>query len=367
MPEPDLPATEWNPPEPQQMPTFRDDLLDIIQRPMVLTNTAIALENGNGTIRPDMEDTDVAAALMLHDEKRRLEHAQLYSVTDEMTQVADRLGTKLKAWEVRRDDLPSLYGLMVFGEPIGSYPSHFKFEDAKKVDIIAVSWGPSLIVPRSEESNFVWLTFWSLHNHEVGVSSIMKHNKRITLREAREMQHAIGDYAWDDEALLSFEASHVRTWSKKHSREFDSNDGHVAKPTTAAWVQTVRATWLLMKSQKGKNERRIADVEDVPLRRNLRRRLEREGLPTSPVQVVHLHKRNERTTTREHASGYTVKVRSVVTGHVRMQPYRSRGVVEPIWIEDHVRGPDGAPFSQKREKVHVLDRPPGGRPPQQGN
>jgi hypothetical protein len=350
---------EWIAPEPRALPAMREELADRMRNPFLALQVSMLLKNGRGTVNPISEDPDASAAFLLSEERRRLMSASLYSISSEMTQVAISAGRKLPSWEVRPEDIPSESGLMVFDEPIAYYEMDDPVEEPKVVSIIGVSWGSTEAVEEPDEH--VWVTFWSLHHTEIGVRSLRKLG--ISFREARELQGQLGTYGWDNEALLRFNSPNVLTSDGKIVHNVDPSDGNITTATSAPWVQTVRAAWLLMKRDTRKP---VADVEDLPLSRTVRRRLEREGYDTDPVHVVTLHQRHQARSDADHASGYKVKKRSHVIGHVRWQPYRSRGVIEPIWIEDHVRGPEGAPFSVKKTTVSVLDRPPGGRPPVKG-
>lgn len=225
------------------------------------------------------------------------------------------------------------------------------------MSIVAASWGPTQLV--QEPAEHLWVTFWSLVHHDVGIRAFQ--NSGLSLRDARKLQYSQGDYCWDNEVLLTYDQAEVRVATADgESTVVDPSQRNLTANTTIEWIQTVRAAWLLMKQ---KTQRPVADVADEPLSKTVRRQLRRKGYNDDPIRVVTLHHHRQTRTTRERPSGYTVTVRSKVEGHVRWQPYRSRGVIEPIWIDDHVRGPKDAPWSPHQTTVTVVDRPPGGRPP----
>jgi hypothetical protein len=42
----------------------------------------------------------------------------------------------------------------------------------------------------------------------------------------------------------------------------------------------------------------------------------------------------------------------VVRGHWRNQPYKTQGIVRPIWIAPHSKGPEGAPLLGGERVLH---------------
>ncbi|QXV57426.1 hypothetical protein CVV72_10785 [Amycolatopsis sp. TNS106] len=295
--------------------------------------------------------------MLLVEERRRLKSARLWAMTEAMTQVSIAAGRKLPSWEVRPEDVPSPCGLMMFDTPIGYYRADPPGEASQMVSIVAVSWGPTRIV--ETPANHLWVTFWSLTHHEIGIRLLRSNGYR--LRDARRLQHSMGDFTWDNEVLLAYNEAEVSVINSHGETEaVDPSNKHLAANTTIEWIQTVRAAWLMMKRDA---KRPIAEVEELPLSKTERKQLQRRGYNDDPVRVVGLHQDRRPRASRERESGYTVTVRSHVTGHVRWQPYPSKGVIEPIWIEEHVRGPKDAPWSQQKTTVTVVDRPPGGRPP----
>lgn len=357
--------TQWKPPEPTALAGLREALADQMRHPMEHTALTIMLSRGRGTINPDPDNPARAAALLLDDERRRLSAAVLYSVTDEMTTIAVQAGRKLPTWEIQPEHLPAPAGFMVFGKPIASYHNDEQFMDLTgeaTVEIVAVSWGPSGLVRHGD--GHLWVTFWSNTDHESSIRTLRESGR--SAEEARRVEYSSrADLTWDNEVLLNYGSAQIRIAGEPAA--VDPADATLAAETTANWMQTVRATWLLCKTSA---ESKIADVTEEHLSRTIRRRAERAGhANTDAVRVVRVHP--SRLHSREHKvadgrGGYKVTVQSYVTGHVRMQPYPSRNAVEPIWIEPYLRGPAGAPFKTAPATVHLLDRPPGGRPPLHG-
>ncbi|WP_052428600.1 hypothetical protein [Actinopolyspora erythraea] len=343
-----LPPPLWEPPEPHRVPALREQLVDQLRSPWEMAMHTTLLRSGKGTINPDPARPDRAAASLLADEDRRLRGASLYSVTSEMTLYAREAGEKLPDWEVRRDDLPSTSGFMVFDEPMGYYlnDDNPNLDRPATITIVAVSWGPT----RFGTTENLWVTFWSVTDFDRQAEAYRRHG--LAPDEAdRIARQQRGPLTWDNEVLLNFQATGWQVY--EHDRPVDVSAEQLISQSTAPWVNTVRAAWLLMKQSS------IAATTAESLPRSARRRAERQGLPSGAVTVVHLNSRRRRASPATRGKGHAHTVRYPVSGHWRSQPYPSRQTTERIWIEDHERGPEDAPFRPGRKHtVRVLDAPP---------
>jgi hypothetical protein len=348
----ELPIVEWVAPQPRELPGIREDLADQMSSRFIYTQTVELMRENRGTVVPVPGDPKASALFLLSEEQARLQAARLYSVSAEMTQIAIAAGQKLPSWNVRPEDIPSMSGLMFFDEPIGHYATHSGAEGPRIVSIVAASWGRTGY--GGDPDGGRWVTFWSLTHQDLGVEALRR-VLEMSHRKATERQAMLGRFSWDNEALLTFHSNKVHIHSGGLGQLIDPSEAHLTSGTTLRFVQTVRAAWLLMKPD---GKRPIAEVVDSPLSRTVRRQAERDGYDSNPVRIVTLHKQR-RSNNAAPAGERKMKVRAHVSGHVRWQPYPSKGVIEPIWIADHVRGPDGAPFS--RPTVTVLNRPPGGK------
>ncbi|WP_236787911.1 hypothetical protein [Amycolatopsis sp. GM8] len=334
-----------------------------------MTTTAGMLSHGFGAINPDPRHPRRAAARLLEDERDRLISAPMYYVTDEMTAVAQQAGAKLPTWSVWPHDIPSPSGFMVFGASIGGYKSEHPSTGYADISIVAASWGRTSLMGHPDQ--YLWVTYWSAVNREDGIALAMDSmglNRQDAQRFVAENE---ADLAWDNEVLVEYGSplTRVRTRSNEILEIDPAEDASPLDGTCASYTQTVRAAWLLMKREAKKP---IATTEERWMRKSMQRQAENSGQPIygePRVTVVRLHtsRRSPSAATTGQARG-KVKFRSLVSGHVRWQPYKSRNIIEPIWIEPYVRGPDNAPFraGPKKVKVNLLDRPPGGRPPVRG-
>jgi hypothetical protein len=127
-------------------------------------------------------------------------------------------------------------------------------------------------------------------------------------------------------------------------------------------VQTLRAAWLLIAKA---NSQKILEVEERHVPRSVQKRQRRAGVvDTSGVNVVRLHstRRRRRSVSAGedgNREGGKLSVRFPVSGHIRWQPYPTRGTIEPKFIETYDKGPEGAPYRVgKKYTVYRLDEPP---------
>lgn len=349
------PPLPWNPPKPRELPALRERLIDQMRNPFEHMAISQMIGMGLGTVVPFPRDPERSAAALLADEHRRLTAAHMYSVTADMTVFAVQAGERLPDWTIRSSDLPSTAGLMVFDEPIGAYVNNDSGRHST-VSIVAASWGPTAFAS-TDEGN-LWLTFWGITDYTAHME-VLRDKGKMSREDARTLAYQQrAELSWDNEVVLPLDEDDI---------DFSITDRQVAQPlskdefektvvaqeTTAPWAKTVRAAWLLMKQPK------MTETTEEHLPRTMRRRMERLNLNTSPVRVIHLHSQRRRP--QHAAEGHSHTVQYPVSGHWREQYYPSREAHDRIWIDEHIRGPEGAPFRVgKKYTVKVLNRPPRG-------
>lgn len=334
----------WDPPRPELLPDLRTRLAEQTRSPVELDQTAQVLAGGRGAIVPHTKTPEEAARILLQQEEERLAGAQLYYATPEMTRLAVTAGESLPDFHCEPEDVPDRYGFIVFGEPIGSYVNTDVGERVR-VPIVAASWGPWN--PGHWPNGGVWLTYYSPtdFDHMAHLTERME-GRPPTPAEMTRMRSMRGPLVWDNECALCYGGDLPASY--KPGASFDATQN-----TTAPWIQSVRAAWLLM------SQPNIAEVEERPQPRPVRRRAERAGHGTGPIRLLHL-----RRTTRDHAAsgdGETASreytCRWMVRGHWRQQWYPSREVHRPVWINPHIKGPEDQPL-KTGETVHIWDRGP---------
>lgn len=123
-------------------------------------------------------------------------------------------------------------------------------------------------------------------------------------------------------------------------------------PEAHAWDRRVLSVlWHLLANPQ------LAEPTSVVPPRPRRRAAQRAGVTTPPggVRLVHLSP----TRAGHGAGGGGIRsVRWWVRGHWRSQPYGPRrSLRRPVWIDPHVRGPEGAPLRSPSRTVTAVDTP----------
>ncbi|MDU0295108.1 hypothetical protein NUG22_38420, partial [Saccharothrix longispora] len=329
---------------PHDLPALRLYLRDVFAQPEALTFHTTMVKEGRFSLdlihSPHPEQ---AARLILDHERERLAQAALYWVSPEMTQVATAAATTLPE-DLRVDDThqPAEHGFIVFAEPIGSYLGDALGD--RRVDIAAASWGPLPGIPDA-----TGITFYSVRDRDYlrhCLTRILgRPPKHIELHTALT---ATPEWLWDNEITLH----HGNTIADLN--RIGELSTLLAGQAVVPWLKALYAAWLLM-TQPG-----ISHTEQATPNRRLQRREARDGVRTSDVRIVHVHRRhrdkptdNQPTSTGERQ--YTV--RWLVRGHWRNQPHGpDRSLRRLVWINPQIRGPQNKPL-KTGHTVHVWDRP----------
>jgi hypothetical protein len=322
----------WSAPEPGEVPELRSALVAHLRTDVAHITIRGALEEGKASVRPPGRP-DAAARILLGEECYRLSEAQLFYASADMTQLAVAAGTTLPNFTITPEDLPAPVGFMVFAGVIGSYVNADLPDEPQRIPIVAVSWGPSGFTSNLPHGG-LWLTFWTGPDHEFFRAHIAKENWPNPEEAFRQMIQAHGPMLWDNESVWPY-------------------SGVDAEPdedqlTTAGWMQSVRAAWLLMSQPK------VSEVTEIPRARPGRKRDARDGLNAAPVRLLHLRRatREQGAPDGDHAaSDYTC--RWMVSGHWREHWYPKRQVHRPMWIAPPYQGPGGQAPADPGDRAHL--------------
>lgn len=331
-------APAWRPPKPTSLPEMRRSLIAHLGTTPFLKAIEKAITNGDHLLSSTGMPARAAASWVSSAGINQLSQARLLSVGANMTKICVAAAHKLPTFELRPEAHPSPYGLIVFDESLNppSDPS-----DEPSFGTVAASWGPVM----TPEGVGTYMMFWSAVNHE-HVIRFIQERRNLTRREAEQ---------------ATYRSTHDISLCSERFFLHDDPDplaspGSLNMNSAGGWMQVVRAAWGMYTAR---SKRKIAQVNEVPVPRTLRRQAEREGHAHSDVvDVINVHPRlrvraAREHTTGDHQSGYKIDYRKFVGQHVRWQPYPSRNTVEPIMIADYIQGPDGAPF-KNRPKVYRL-------------
>ncbi|MER7817415.1 hypothetical protein [Streptomyces sp. NPDC096153] len=387
----------WVPPDPQMVPEWRAQLVDYAASNPSNITMREAIRSGRCSIVPTMRnapiEADTLAAILLNKaERARLEEAQLYYATADMTALALAAAATPPRERVSVDRVPAESGFIVFGEPIGGYVEDVGAAlagtvaarpgvDAKvTTPIVAASWtvwtpedvnveGAPVTwghitsdgyAPIPPGTRGIWVTYYSPRGLFSGlppetVLGTMRDGSVMTagLIEAEQQAVPGGPLNWDNEVLLT-----------------DGAEFETARPdTTDVWSHTLYTAWQLMTATSGT---RWADVEEIPRERAGRKRDARQGITgPSAVRVVNVHTAHRPPREAAAADAAASSGRREPSWSCRwpVRPYRRSTCLNPRGhaagecqhedriVPGHIKGPQGAPL-RTGTTVHLWDRQP---------
>ncbi|MFI9558839.1 hypothetical protein [Nonomuraea endophytica] len=356
--------------EAADVPALRRDLLAWVRDGRGHAfHSLMSLNAGTLFGRPDLDGhrglMRSYAGMLCAQEARTLAEAELYYVTGEMTAIVHAAAETMPAFAPSADDFPTTSGFIVFQQPLltcrrpehtaavfinGRLAVDARDKPYEDVDIIACSWGP-----------------WNAGGQWThgGVFMSFYRDRRAVLEGLVDDRLAAGlrsDYAPlvpDNEYGIAFDPAR-RAQLEQELTEHDNLD------YTSHWAKRLLTTLLLMRQP-------LIYQRTEPIRRGLRRQLERAGQPTRDILILDARPRRYETTATPSApgeqghgqadesapdvQGRKLAVRVPVRGFWRNQWYPSRQVHRPLWIDPHWRGPEDAPIVHP-ERVRVLRHHP---------
>lgn len=394
----DTTPARWVPPDPRELPEWRAKLAEFSDSVPAHMSMREALRAGRCSIVPTMRNPPIAAdtlaaVLLGKAERSRLEQAELYYVTADMTALALAAAATPPRERVSLDRVPAESGFIVFAEPIGGYVEDvgaalagtlaarpgvdarvttpivaaswtvWTPEDVRVEDGGAVTWnhttraGMAAIPPGTRG---IWVTYYSPAGLFSGlppetVLGTMRDGSPMTAGMVEAERSALpgGPLNWDNEALLP-----------------DGAEFEAARPdTTDVWTHTLYTAWQLMGASGGT---RWAEVEEIPRERAGRKRDARQGI-TGPgaVRVVNVHTahRPPREAVDADAAASTGRREPSWSCRWPVRPYRRSTCLNPGGhaagecqhedriVPGHIKGPPGAPL-RTGATVHLWDRQP---------
>jgi hypothetical protein len=276
-----------------------------------------------------------------------LRAAELFFVAKDMTRMAVSAGLALPAYRLHAEDLPATHGLLLWEEPATDAYEGGEFTGCP---IIGASW--------AVQGGGVQFRTWCLREDWVKFMSkgdVRAGLKDLTAQEARVLRAAYPQpIVCMSAGFLPF--GKVPGWlsampddtSGMTVAELEDHSKSAGRQEQAERALIV--TWLLMGQT-------LATGEDVNASKASAKGIRRidPGLLTS-VRYVQLRHASSGEQVRGEGPGRGYRHRWVVRGHWRNHWYPSRQENRPIWIEHHVKGPDGAPLLDPDKLVNVLRR-----------
>ncbi|MEU1071955.1 MULTISPECIES: hypothetical protein [unclassified Streptomyces] len=275
--------------------------------------------------------------------------AELFYVSADMTRLAMAAGAALPSYRIAPEDLPATHGLLLWEEPV---TEAFESLGSIGAPIIAASWavkGGGLEVRLWCERED-WLRFMA-KGDPTDPSMPDMTPEQIKLTRTLMPQPIV----CMSSSTLPFQEVPGWLTSAPHDTSgmslADLEDYARSASRTEQAERALVVTWLLMGQT-------LASEEEVRAPKSALRNIRRlnPALLTS-VRYVQLRHRGHVHGEKQKIPGQRgYQFRWIVRGHWRNHYYPSRRTHRPIWIDHHVKGPEGAPLLDPDKLVNVLRR-----------
>lgn len=291
-------------------------------------------------LESSISDEELVASLAAEGQER-LERAELYFVTAEMTQLAIHAAMSLPNFRLCPEDLSSDYGFVVWEEPITVTPERESLTEAGD-PFVAVVWG-------RYRDNEVWVSCFSdamAAGHHI--QRRYGHDERLMARYRKLYGRC--RLVWGSEDRISFEPG-GGNWPMEHYDEPGASRRREELMDRAQMERVLVATWLLMSQE-------FAAETQAHAERAARRRLQRLNVTPQPVRLITLRRPRRpraQVENQEESAARVYRHSWIVRGHWCNQWYPSRRDHKPLWIAPHVAGPEAAPLIGA-ERVNILRR-----------
>lgn len=302
--------------------------------------------------------------------RAQLPAAELFYVSEHMTELAVHAAHSLTDYRLHPEDLPAPVGLMVYHHPpVPDAVPHGDDDDGEAISLI--SWGPG--------RGGVWVNAWNrsdgpefARRYRRFAETVRRHqDERASdprkVRVPSELDQALAHPIFRDRLArapipLELIPQHGYWWCGLTPMSYTdmtgwpdalgpSEETAFGRDTKILLERTILASWLLMGQT-------LSSREIVRAPRAARRRLARDTPGLDPT-VRYIDLRRIRTTTvgapPTDGAGRTYRHQWIVRGHWRNQWYPSRGDHRPIWIAPHLAGPEDKPLLGG-DRVNILRR-----------
>jgi hypothetical protein len=358
---------------PTDVPGLRREQVAYNRSPDALSWNLMWAITGKGVRLEGINNPEVAAKIATENELHRLTHADLYYVAPEMVDLVQAAYATMPEFAPQRSDLPSEFGLIVFGKPLADRPLvgseielYRRLEQRAPVDtdartpVIAAAWGPYNGGPGREGlwgryGGGLFINFYTARDVAMRAMMASEHGedaRRMLPPLINENEASFALYPGDGMPTpfgLTEEDYKVR------EREPNDFSGEGQEGFVGPWTRMLLATFTLMR-QPGLAQQR---PERPP--RHERRRDAREGIAEKDVQIVYLRRLHQPSDSDDQAPAESAEGREwhhqwIVRGHWRNQAYGAgRALRRPKWIAPYTKGPDDKPL-KGGEKVNVWNR-----------
>jgi len=265
----------------------------------------------------------------------RLRETELFYVTAAMTAVVRQASLSYPRYSLHPDDLPADVGFVVFADAVSDTLTP---DTHIPVKVRAALWSTCIVDLGSVRTAGVHVVVLNDADEIFDSEAFrtVQGARGRTAAEVRQVAAAIrrksGPLAYHDELPLPF------TYADE---PYD--------PMRNTAIGSIVNTWLLMTQP-------LAETEDEPLPRAVRKRYDRARRPEPRVRTVALRQPRKHGGERDESAPHReYHHRWIVRGHWRNQWYPSLQRHRPVYIPSHVKGPEDAPLIGG-ERVNVLRR-----------
>lgn len=277
-----------------------------------------------------------------------LRAATMFFVATPMARLAVSAGLALPSYRLHPQDLPSPHGLLLWEEPV---TQGVHGGETTGAPIIAACWavrGNGVDV-RTWARREDWLTYMAEGDDKAGL-------RQMSPAEVRglRLQYPQPITAMSQSRLPFGQVPGWLAGAPENTEGMSLYEREDHERIADRIEQAERAlvvTWLLM----GQTLATFEDIEPSKSSAKFVRRID-PGL-LGATRYVQLRHRGYGPESREAGDGgRAYRHRWFVRGHWRNQFYPSRQANRPIWIDTHIKGPDGAPIIDPDKLVNVLRR-----------
>lgn len=281
-----------------------------------------------------------------------LRAAQLFYCTADMAHLARSAGLALPSYRLHPEEVPSPHGMVVWEQPVTAPADSEGGEEFVNAPVVAASWAVrgGQVHLRTWAHREDWVRLMSKGSARAGIPD-------LTPAQVRAMRQS---YPFP---LVAMAASRlpfgkIPGWLRGAPQDtsglslVELEDQARATTTIEQVERALLVTWLLM----GQTLAASHQVEPSKSSGKHIRRIDPNLL--TAVRYVQLRHRGtgEQARVGEQRKGSGYQHRWIVRGHWRNHWYPSRQDHRPIWISDHIKGPDGAALLDPDKLVSVLRR-----------
>lgn len=276
-----------------------------------------------------------------------LQASELFYVSADMTRMAVSAGMALPSYRLHPEDLPATHGLLVWEEP--ATDSH---EGGEQIGapIIGISWAVSGggVQFRTWCHREEWITHMAKGEPRAGLRDLSPEEVRILRRTQPQAIVCMSRGFLPFGQVPGWLSGMPADTSTISVVELEDHSRSATRQEQAERALVV--TWLLMGQS-------LSREEDVQAPRSSAKFIARIN-PNLLTAVRYVQLRHRTVLGQEHGEGggRGYRHRWIVRGHWRNHYYPSRKAHRPIWIDQHIKGPDGAPILDPEKLVNLLRR-----------